>query len=81
MPIVVPNHLGKPGNPVLFARSLFPEIMALRGDVGARSLIEKYGVSVATVEVANESIHLDVDTWEDYLGLLERINGIMGERS
>ena len=81
MPIVVPYHLGKPGNPVFFARSLFPEIMALRGDVGARSLIEKHGESVATVEVANESIHLDVDTWEDYLGLLERINGIMGERS
>ncbi len=80
MPIVVPTHSGKPGNPVLFARSLFPEIMRLRGDVGARSLIAEHKKLIATVEVANDSIHLDIDTWEDYLALLKRTNNIMGER-
>lgn len=81
MPIVLPSYGGKPGNPVLFARSLFAGIMSLRGDVGARSLIAEHGESVVTVEVANESIHLDVDTWEDYQALLKKTGDIMGERS
>ncbi len=34
--IVVPTHQGRAGNPVLWSRSFFPEILDLAGDTGAR---------------------------------------------
>lgn len=38
-PIVAPAYRRSRGNPVLFDRSLFPELLRLRGDVGARTLL------------------------------------------
>src|SRR5262249_58415650 len=37
--IVVPVHEGRQGNPVLWPRSLFAEIMQLQGDAGAKGRI------------------------------------------
>ena len=37
--VVVPSIEGKRGNPVVWSRRFFPELMALEGDVGARHLI------------------------------------------
>ena len=39
-PIVAPSYRGAPGHPVLFARRVFPELLALDGDQGARSVID-----------------------------------------
>lgn len=75
MPIVVPSYCGKPGNPVFFARSFFPEILTLEGDIGARPLLAARKQSIATVEVGHDGIHLDVDTWEDYARLLDKTIG------
>jgi molybdenum cofactor cytidylyltransferase len=41
-PIVVPRAGEQRGNPVLFARSLFPELMQVRGDQGGRALMQRY---------------------------------------
>ncbi len=38
-PIVAPSYRGERGNPVLFAADLFPELLAIRGDQGARGII------------------------------------------
>ncbi len=38
-PIVAPSYRGFRGNPVLFHCSLFPELLRLRGDAGARTLL------------------------------------------
>jgi CTP:molybdopterin cytidylyltransferase MocA len=35
--------------------------------MGARPLLEAHKELVRTVEVGHDGIHLDVDTWEDYL--------------
>ena len=37
--VVMPTIDGKRGNPVVWSRRFFPELMALEGDVGARHLI------------------------------------------
>ena len=49
------------GHPTLFAAELFPALLALTGDRGARDLLESLGDAVATVEVA-EARPTDVDT-------------------
>ena len=49
--IVVPVIDGRRGNPVLWSRRFFDELMALEGDVGARHLIAKHAEAVVEVPV------------------------------
>jgi molybdenum cofactor cytidylyltransferase len=60
--IAVPVIDGKRGNPVLWSRRFFPELMTLLGDVGARHLIGKYREAVVDVPVDDHRALVDVDT-------------------
>ncbi|MGZ5998930.1 MAG: NTP transferase domain-containing protein, partial [Rhizomicrobium sp.] len=60
--ICVATHHGKRGNPVLWSRRFFPEIMALEGDVGARHLIAQNGELVCEVEADDDAPLTDIDT-------------------
>ena len=60
--IVVPVADGRRGNPVLWSRRFFSELMTLDGDIGARHLIGKHAETVAEVPVEGESAFLDIDT-------------------
>ena len=62
--IVLPTFRGKQGNPVLWDRRFFPEILAIAGDSGARSLVGKHMESVAEVEMADDAVLRDFDTAE-----------------
>jgi 4-nitrophenyl phosphatase len=64
--IVHPVHAGQRGTPVLFGRRLFPELAAIRGDEGGRSLIDRHAERVATIEVADGITLADIDTPADY---------------
>jgi molybdenum cofactor cytidylyltransferase len=64
--IVVPTCRGKLGNPVLWDRRFFGEILALSGDTGARGLLRKYADQLHEVE-AGEGILLDFDTPESLI--------------
>ncbi len=71
-PIVVPRYAGRRGNPVLFDRSMFAELQAVRGDQGARSLFTRHAQRVHWVDVADEGTLLDVDMPAMYQELLDR---------
>lgn len=60
--IAVPVHEGKRGNPVLFGRDLFAEMMEAVGDIGAKHLIGRYAEEVAEVDLGTNAIFIDVDT-------------------
>jgi len=60
--ICIPTYDGKRGHPVLFAARFLPEIERLRGDVGARSVIERHLAVVHLVPVDHTGVLLDVDT-------------------
>jgi molybdenum cofactor cytidylyltransferase len=60
--ICVATRHGKRGNPVLWARRFFPEMMAIEGDTGARHLIGQYGELVCEVEAADDGPLIDIDT-------------------
>jgi molybdenum cofactor cytidylyltransferase len=64
--LVIPTYDGQPGNPVKLARSLWPEALALRGDVGARALA---GDRAVRIDCTGTGSAADVDTLED----LERL--------
>ncbi len=60
--VVLPTFSGKRGNPVLWSRRFFPELIALEGDVGARHLIGAYPEVVTEVPVENAAAMVDIDT-------------------
>jgi molybdenum cofactor cytidylyltransferase len=60
--IVVPLAAGRRGHPVIFGRHFWPELMALEGDQGARSVLARYREAVIQVETQDSRILLDVDT-------------------
>uniref|UniRef100_UPI00056E019C NTP transferase domain-containing protein n=2 Tax=Nitrobacteraceae TaxID=41294 RepID=UPI00056E019C len=60
--IAVPVSEGRRGNPVLWSRRFFKELMTLDGDIGARHLITKHAEVVAEVPVEGNSAFLDIDT-------------------
>jgi molybdenum cofactor cytidylyltransferase len=60
--ICVATRRGKRGNPVLWARRFFPEIMSLEGDIGAKSLMATYPELVCEVEAENDAPLTDIDT-------------------
>jgi len=69
-PIVQARYQNGPGNPVLLARSLFPELTQIEGDEGARSAISRHRSEITFVEFPDRPIPQDVDTLEDYQALL-----------
>jgi molybdenum cofactor cytidylyltransferase len=60
--ITVPVSAGRRGNPVLWSRRFFSELMTLDGDIGARHLIEKHSEAVAEIPVEGHGAFLDIDT-------------------
>jgi molybdenum cofactor cytidylyltransferase len=60
--VVVPTIEGKRGNPVVWSRRFFPDLMTLEGDVGARHLIATYADAVAEVPLEDSAALTDVDT-------------------
>jgi molybdenum cofactor cytidylyltransferase len=60
--IVVPVSDGRRGNPVLWSRRFFNELMTLDGDIGARHLIVRHSEAVAEVSVEGRGAFLDIDT-------------------
>ena len=60
--VAVPTIDGKRGNPVVWSRRFFPDLMAVEGDVGARHLIGRYGEAVGEVPVSGAAALTDVDT-------------------
>lgn len=62
--IVVPTSKGRVGNPVLWDRRFFPDILALSGDVGARALLQRHAESVTEVELGDDAVLRDFDTAE-----------------
>jgi molybdenum cofactor cytidylyltransferase len=72
---VMPTFNGRRGNPVLWSRRFFPDLMAIEGDVGARHLITQYGEAVVEVPVAGNAAHVDIDTPEALIGVKAEIEG------
>jgi molybdenum cofactor cytidylyltransferase len=62
--IVVPVHEGRQGNPVLWPRRYFPELLQLGGDAGAKRLTAARRDEVREVAVDTDAIFADVDTPE-----------------
>lgn len=62
--VCVASYAGQRGNPVLWSRRFFPEMMELSGDEGARKLLHAHERYVHLVDVESDAVLRDVDTPE-----------------
>jgi molybdenum cofactor cytidylyltransferase len=77
--IVIPLYNGFRGNPVLLDRSVFPEVMALSGDVGCRAIFGNHLEGIVKLPVDDVGILLDIDSQADF-DKLQSVNGSTPER-
>lgn len=68
-PAAAPTFAGRRGNPVVLGRDLFGPIAGLRGDVGARSVLEALGDRLALVAAPDDGVLFDVDRRGDLAGV------------
>ncbi len=74
--IVVPTHQGRAGNPILWDRRYFPEILALSGDAGARTLLKQHMEQIAEVEAGDDAVLRDFDTVDSLATLPQRLRPV-----
>jgi molybdenum cofactor cytidylyltransferase len=74
--IVLPTFQGKQGNPTIWDRRFFPEILGISGDAGARSLVRLHAEAVAEVEIGDDAVLRDFDTAESLNTLPERMRPV-----
>jgi molybdenum cofactor cytidylyltransferase len=67
--VILPTYNGFRGNPVVVDRTLFPEMMEIRGDTGCRAIFGDHSDSIVKVAVDDSGVLTDIDTPED----LERV--------
>lgn len=75
-PLAAPTVDGQPrGAPAIFDRALWPELLALEGDTGARPLLQRHRAALITVPAEAHWLR-DIDTPADlgYLSILGRIS-------
>jgi molybdenum cofactor cytidylyltransferase len=64
LPMVTARYRGVRSPPVLLAREIFPEVLTLTGDMGAKQLMDRFPYRVGYVDVDSD-IPYDVDHRED----------------
>lgn len=62
--IVIPTYDGQRGNPVLWGKRFFPELLSLTGDAGARQIMHRHMEFIVEVAVDSEAVLQDFDTHE-----------------
>jgi molybdenum cofactor cytidylyltransferase len=70
-PAAVPVYEGQWGHPAALSERLFPQLMQLEGDRGARVLLKSLGARVAEITSPTHGVLLDVDSPAD----LESLSG------
>jgi molybdenum cofactor cytidylyltransferase len=70
LPIAACSYTGVIGTPALFHQSVFPELMTLKGDIGAKKIMENRIQDVVTINFDQGII--DIDTEKEYQDLLKK---------
>jgi molybdenum cofactor cytidylyltransferase len=65
-PIVVPSFQNRRGHPMIFASSLFEELLQAPLDQGAAAIVKKYQDKILHVTVNDRGVLIDIDTPEAY---------------
>jgi molybdenum cofactor cytidylyltransferase len=62
----VPRYRGRRGHPVIFSRSLFPELMNAPLDQGAKTVVHAHRDDTLEIDTDDEGVSIDIDTPQEY---------------
>jgi len=74
-PIVACNYENTFGPPVFFHKSIFPELLLLKGDKGAKNIVQQHAGEMGSILFPEGNI--DIDTADDYQKLSARTSKIL----
>lgn len=69
MDICVPVYNGKRGNPTIFRRRMYDQLLAIQGDIGAREIIHAFPKRVLAFEINDPMCFFDIDSEKDFENL------------
>ena len=64
--IIVPTYKGQQGNPVLFDQSMKEKVLDIRGDVGAKKILELNKDKILNVQINNKNITKDFNEMKNF---------------
>ncbi len=64
--IATPTYQGRRGHPTIFSIKYKKELLRLKGDVGARQIINEHPNDILEVAVDSPGINIDIDTMSNY---------------
>ena len=67
--IIVPTYKGQQGNPVIFDKSMKEKILDIRGDVGAKKILELNKDKILNLEINEQGIVKGFNTQGDFSSL------------
>jgi CTP:molybdopterin cytidylyltransferase MocA len=71
--IVVPAHQGQPGYPVIVDLKYLEPLLALRGDLGVRPLVEAHVEDLREVPVDSDEVIVGIETREQWEEIRNRL--------
>ncbi len=72
-PITAATYAGRTGVPAVFCNQLYPDLLAIEGDQGARTLIQRYLQRTIAVDFPGGAV--DIDTAEDIVSFQAASSG------
>jgi len=67
--IIVPTYKSQQGNPVLFDKSMKEKVLDIKGDVGAKKILELNKDKILNLEINDQSITKGFDTQDNFNSL------------
>ena len=64
--IITPTYNGEQGNPVLFSKSIKEKLMDIKGDTGAKKILELNKEKILKIEIDNLLVSKDFNRREDF---------------
>ena len=67
--IIVPTYKGQQGNPVLFDKSMKEKVLDIKGDVGAKKILELNKAKILNLEINDQCIARGLNSQDDFSSL------------
>jgi len=67
--IIVPTYKGQQGNPILFDKSMKEKVLDIKGDGGAKKILELNKAKILNLEINDQSIAKGFNTQDDFSSL------------
>ena len=64
--IVLPTYKGKRGNPILFSKSIKNILMEIKGDIGAKEIIDAQDKKILELEINDKAVTQNFNTKDNF---------------